>query len=96
MTPSDQEALYKKVVLRFPRWSARRCSGYVHGVADEARYTRPSQSQIRLFAKCRDYANGYVRGFITARGPDAFADPSLKGKRHLIREVGFEYGWWKE
>ena len=91
MTARDQEKLFKRVQAHFPKWSAQKCSGYLHGIVDEAKYTRPEHPQVKAFSPQRSYAVGYVHGFIDARGIDAFNDPWLKGfkSEHTLR-----FQWW--
>lgn len=94
MTPQEQEAFFQKVRHHFPYWSKRKCSGYVHGVVDEARRVRPCARQVKAFSPQRSYAVGYVRGFIDARGPDAFKDPRLTSMKRRS-SYGFDYKWWE-
>ena len=96
MTPKNQEKLFKQVQKRFPRWSKRKCSGYVHGAADEAHRKRPCVRQVKAFSPKRSYAVGYVYGWIDARGEDAYNDPRLtamKYSSHLSHVLDFR--WWK-
>lgn len=93
MSPSDQEKLFKKVQARFPRWSKRKCSGYVHGVVDETYLKRPSARQVKAFSPKRSYALGYVYGFIDARGEDAYKDPRLATMKRRSSHV-LSYRWW--
>ncbi len=95
MTPKQQEKLFRKVQARFTHWSNTQCSGYVHGVADEARFKRPHHPQVRAFGPRRSYATGYVYGFIDARGPDAFKDPWLKGMKDRM-SYAMEHKWWEK
>lgn len=94
MTPANQERLFKKVQKRFPRWSKRKCSGYVHGVVDEAHCKRPCARQVKAFSPKRSYAIGYVYGFIDARGEDAFKDPQLATMKRRSSHT-LDYRWWK-
>ena len=92
MSPKQQEQLFRKVQARFPRWSKRKCSGYVHGIVDESHCVRPCDRQVKAFSPKRSYAVGYVHGFIDARGEDACKDPRLirfKSSHTLA------YRWWK-
>ena len=94
MKPKDQEILFQRVKDRYPEWTDRQCSGYVAGVVDEARYTRPEHRQTLAFTKLeRTYAKGYVLGFVDARGSDAFTDPWLKKIAACIRH-SLAFQWW--
>lgn len=92
MNPDDQEKLFEKVQKRFPRWSKRKCSGYVHGIVDESHRVRPCNRQVEAFSLKRTYAIGYVLGFIDARGEDAYKDPRLM-RFQSGHSLG--YRWWK-
>ena len=94
MTPREQEKLFRKVLGRFPKWSKRKCSGYVHGIVDEAIRRRPCARQVKAFRPKRTYAQGYILGFIDARGKDAFKDPRLVSMPRRTNHV-FNYKWWE-
>ena len=95
MTPKDQVKLFRKVIARFPKWSERKCSGYVHGIVDETRRVRPRNRQVKAFRPGRVYAIGYVLGFIDARGEDAFNDPRLASMKRRSNH-SFDYSWWED
>lgn len=95
MNLKEQEKLFRKILGHFPKWSKRKCSGYVHGVVDEACRVRPCNRQVKAFGPKRTYAQGYVLGFIDARGEDAFKDPQLKSMKRRTRH-SFDYVWWKK
>ena len=92
MTPKDQEKLFQRVKQRFSDWSDRRCSGYVHGIVDEAERLTPDSDRIRNALGHRSqYDIGYLQGFVDARGSDILE----KVWARLIKpKVDFE--WWKK
>jgi len=94
MNSQEQEALFENVRKHFPKWSKRKCSGYVHGIVDEAIRRRPCARQVKAFGPKRTYAQGYVLGFIDARGKDAFKDPRLTSMPRRTRHL-FDYKWWE-
>lgn len=91
MNPTDQEKLFKRVQKRFPDWSARMCSGYVHGIIDEAQRTKPDNIRIRNAMNGSKYDTGYLRGFIDARGDDIMG---CIWAQHACVKLQFE--WWKK
>lgn len=91
MNQQEQEALFEKVRKRFPKWSKRKCSGYVHGTVDESHRVRPCNRQVEAFSPKRTYAIGYVLGFIDARGEDAYKDPRLA---RFQSSHSLDYKWW--
>jgi hypothetical protein len=93
LSPQEQEQLFERVRKRFPKWSKRKCSGYVHGVVDEAKFKRPHCTQTKAFSPRRSYAVGYVYGFVDARGTDAYDDPWLKNMKHRMSHT-LEFQWW--
>lgn len=95
MLPNIQEKLFRKVLARFPRWSKRKCSGYVHGVADEIHRKRPCNRQVKAFSPKRSYALGYVYGWIDARGEDAYNDPRLSAMKRRSSHM-LDYKWWEK
>ncbi|GAH37731.1 unnamed protein product, partial [marine sediment metagenome] len=88
MTPQEQEKLFKKVRRRFRRWSERKCSGYVHGVVDEARRKTANPEMVKY--RNEAYCCGYLCGFIDARGFDA-----ASRYKYIIRPIGY-YRWWAD
>lgn len=99
MTEQEQIALFKRVQKRFHCWSERKCSGYVHGIVDEADIPAP---QADMLDNQRDgYNVGYVYGFIDARGPDVlFEDwyklhPAIANVTDEIAgQSNTDYRWW--
>jgi len=91
MNPTDQEKLFKRVQKRFPKWSIRMCSGYVHGIIDEAQRPKPDILTIRNAMNRSGYAIGYLRGFIDARGNDIMV---YTWAQHACVKLVFE--WWKK
>ena len=85
-----QQELLKKVLVKWPEWSAEMASGYVHGVWDEARREAPPRSYRKEAALVnKPYARGYVWGFVDARGPDIF---------DLCTELfspSIDFRWWE-
>lgn len=96
MTEQEQQKLFTRVTKKFPHWSPRKCSGYVHGVVDEGKHTRPEHHQVKLFGPKHSYAVGYVYGFIDARGEDVFADPWLTSMKERITAHSLDHKWWKD
>ena len=87
----NAEELFKKVFHRFHSRGTSWISGYVHGVQDEAQQARPTLLYLEKFGANDDYSNGYVYGFVDARGEDvAVADwfPKSIGLRAI------EWKWW--
>ena len=94
MESQKQEQLFDAIRKRFPRWSKRKCSGYLHGILDEAKFKRPCHIQLKAFSPKRSYAVGYVYGFIDARGEDAFRDPWLRDMKHRLVTHAPDVRWW--
>ena len=70
LTPNEQETLFRRVRKRFKNRPAKWCSGYVHGIMDEAKHEKPDPTYL---GRTRyDYNMGYLWGFLDARGSDAF------------------------
>ncbi|MBU2051425.1 MAG: hypothetical protein KKH61_20950 [Gammaproteobacteria bacterium] len=93
MKPIEQEKLFKKVRAKFPKWSNRRASGYVHGVNDGMQREEPRRVYVRGFGKRKEYAIGYIYGFIDAYGIDVFYDSWIND---LAQSIGYklDYRWW--
>jgi len=89
MKPAEQERLFKKVRTKFPKWSVKRASGYVHGVNDGMHREEPRRVYVRGFKKHNEYAIGYIYGFIDAYGSDVLMQEWADGI-----EVKFNYRWW--
>ena len=56
MNPAEQEALFLKVRERFPDFTARWASGYVHGVVDEGEMAMPAKARALVAAASRRLA----------------------------------------
>jgi len=92
MNPAEQEALFLKVRERFPDFTARWASGYVHGVVDEGEMAMPP----REYRKRLDhYAEGYLRGFMDARGEDCLGRRWARKYRYT-QGVDLAFRWWWE
>lgn len=90
MTPSDQEKLFQRVRQKFPDWSDRKCSGYVHGIVDEPYRMGPDSDRIQnAIGRQSEYDIGYLCGFIDARGSDILE----KAWARLIRPK-VQFVWW--
>ena len=91
MTLDQQETLFALVQHRFYGWSKAKCSGYVHGVADEGFRTQPQVEILRgAHQQGRGYAVGYIYGFLDARGSDAVKEPWTK-----CWDKALEFRWWE-
>jgi len=91
MTEQEQIALFKRVQKKFPRWSRRQCSGYVHGIVDEASIPTPQADM--LSNQQNEYNVCYVYGFIDARGPDVLSEDWFKLHPAIAFWQG--YRWWE-
>lgn len=89
MTPAEQEQLFVKARAKFPNWTPRKLSGYVHGVAD-AMAEKPMDPTYTLqFPKSSDpYVAGYVYGFYDAVGYEAAPESKLIGPNTV------DFQWW--
>jgi len=68
MPVPEQEALFKSIREKHPRWTASFRSGYVHGASDAEWRKLPHPTWIGGRDK---YALGYLVGFAVCRGPDS-------------------------
>lgn len=93
MTPKEQEALFRRVRKRYPDWSLRQASGYVHGVMDGFKRSAPRRAYIRKCQKDRPYALGYIKGFVDAFGPDALF--AIWAREVYWPKIDTEFLWWK-
>lgn len=92
MTLQDQEKLFGRVKQRFPRWADKKCSGYVHGVVDEIQRKEPDAMTVRFaMGHGHQYAEGYLCGFMDARGSDILEHTWTQ---LLVHKLAFE--WWKK
>lgn len=90
MSPEEQTLLYEKTRRHHPKWEPTRCSGYVHGIVDEDRLSEP---QDYYLGSHDPYSEGYILGFIDARGPDIFLMDWFVGE---YGDMGYEIDcqWW--
>ena len=70
MTNAESERLFAALKKIHPSWTNRFCSGYVHGVQDEALRTNPQQIEVDKAAYLDHYALGYLTAFVVHRGED--------------------------
>lgn len=71
MTPPEQEKLFADLREMHPNWTARFCSGYVHGAQDETKQRKPRSGMLVDARHLDHYALGYLTGFAVHCGPDA-------------------------
>lgn len=94
MNGNEQEVLFARVRRRFVAWSKGKCSGYVHGILDERKLPEP-QDYYR--GNCDDYSRGYSKGFLDARGEDAFQEDWFKTWPWRAMGLAFDsraFQWW--
>lgn len=99
MNESDQQDLFKRVQKRFRAWSERKCSGYVHGIADEASDLEPlscATSNLQEEEHLQDeYYIAYLYGFIDARGPDVLSEDWYKSNFQAVASpTKMDFQWW--
>ena len=93
-SPKEQEKFFKLVRAKFKDWSAKKASGYVHGVVDATSRAQPRRVYIRKFDKS-EYASGYIYGFIDCHGADALYD--ITHSRDFKGQLGtrcLDHLWW--
>jgi len=88
MTAAEQEALFEKVKQHCPKRPARWCSGYVHGVCDEAKGAEPNS--VYTDSLTSHYSQGYLHGYADAHGSDAW---EYEWAPYVI--VIISYRWWE-
>ena len=93
MKPAEQEKLFEQVRVKFPKWSIKRASGYVHGVNDGMHREEPRRVYVRGFGKHKEYAIGYIYGFVDAYGLDAFFLRWMAELGQPLKHV-LDYRWW--
>ncbi len=90
MTPTEQEQLFVRAQTKFPNWTARKLSGYVHGVAD-AMAEKPINPVYALQYPSSDpYVVGYVYGYYDGVGYEAAPEPKLVGPNAV------DFQWWTD
>lgn len=97
MTEQEQIKLFNRIRKKFKRRTKKWCSGYLHGILDEAKRKTP-QREYRSgphLSITNDYSNGYLYGFIDARGTDVQYDGWYK---RIAGKIGrkIEYIWWRK
>ena len=93
MLPDQQEALFQQVRKRYPGWSLKQASGYVHGVVDGFKRPAPRRVYIRKCQRDKPYALGYIKGFVDAFGPDALFAPWAGGV--YWPKIDTAFLWWE-
>lgn len=94
---TDQENLFKRICKRFKKRSVKWCSGYLHGILNEGKHKKPDPVYLGITRTLtdvgqRDYNNGYLWGFLDARGEDAF-EWEWARKLALSGKVR-DFVWW--
>ncbi len=64
MTPKEQEELFGEVRKKFPAWSFKKSSGYIHGIVDGSQGASPDLTYCQGMQCSPHYAMGYVYGYL--------------------------------
>lgn len=93
MIEKEQIKLMGQIRKRFKDRSKKWCSGYLHGILDEAKRKKPDRAYTGTTR--HDYNTGYVYGFIDARGTDVESEAWYK---RLGTSCGrcIEPWWWRK
>jgi hypothetical protein len=87
MSPADLEKMFTDLRSAHSGWTPRLCSGFVHGVRDEADRKDPQRCYVRDAKLLDHYALGYLIGFSVTRGIDAAFEPWFGLVELLVEEA---------
>jgi len=90
LTPKVQEKLFELSRKRYPDWSTRQISGYVHGIVDGLTRKQPRRVYERDIDKPDRYACGYMYGFYDANGATGCVE--IWGQKSRM----IEHRWWEK
>ena len=94
MTPAEQEQLFVDVRRKFPDWTGRKASGYVHGVADALADKPIDQTHVLTFGQNNPpapYGDGYVYGYYDAAGFDDVTGGPARMPANVV-----DFQWWTD
>lgn len=91
MIMTDQDKLFKRIRKRFKKRTVKWCSGYLHGILDEGKRKKPDR--VYLGTPHVGYNQGYLYGFVDARGTDVEQDAWY---RRVVKVLGhrIDFQWY--